>query len=82
MRGQQPSAWKFVTTGFLLSFGAFLVSCYLIYSWSVEISQSQVASYAVLSVAGISMITWPIFAVKLIGVGVNRALQRRAKSEN
>ncbi len=62
-----------LTAWLAATIGAFVLSCYLIYAWHAEISRSVVVTYAVLGMAGVSAVAWPIFAVQL-----TRALLRRA----
>ncbi len=63
---------------FSVSFGAFVLSCYLIYAWHAEISQSKIATYAVLGLAGVSVFAWPIFAVRLLRASVGALWKRKS----
>jgi hypothetical protein len=64
------------TLWFAASFATFGLCCYLLYAWHAEISGSVVATYALLGAAGVSALTWPIFAVKLTAALASRLLRR------
>jgi hypothetical protein len=51
--------------GLAVSFGVFVLACYLIAVWHAEISRSMIATYAVVGMAGISALVWPLLAVRL-----------------
>jgi hypothetical protein len=62
--------------GFLLSGGIFAVCCYLEADWSGVISQSAVANYTLLGVTIVSLLAWPLFAVRLLSAAINRRIAR------
>jgi uncharacterized membrane protein len=51
---------------FIISIMGFIISCLLILFAHEEVSKSTLGTYVLLAVALISLITWPIFLVRLV----------------
>jgi hypothetical protein len=57
---------KELSIKFSLSFAIFLMCCIIILFASSFVSKSSIATYFILIVTLISLLSWPVFLVKLI----------------
>jgi hypothetical protein len=58
--------------GLTVSLGLFALCCYLFADWSDLISQSPVATYLLLGLTAVTLLTWPLFAVRLLSTAIRR----------
>jgi hypothetical protein len=63
---------KRLALGLSVSFGLFVLCCYLIAYWSDVISRSTVATYSLLGLAAVKLLTWPLFAVRFLSAAIRR----------